>query len=292
MVGRIRKMLRLQAKAVALFIDVPVFPGNRPVQKIAGVELHSWLGGQDLQHSSAGGFVHQGGTGEAVVLAVDHPVVIIAVSQNQLFIVLVDAFADRSGLAEVHGRALDRPQLAGRNQGLVHRRKPVSVEQEMVPKNVAVALAGQIEIRMLGKIERRGFVGGGFVIHNQLVVVGQSIGNFYFEVTRIPFLAVLAQIAESNSDAFSVLELLGLPELFVEPVRSAMQGVRAVIFGQGIFRAVESERGIGNPVGVAADDGAEVGGILEISVNLVVAENNAPRLPLLSGTRSETMMPP
>ena len=61
MVGRVRKMLRLQAKAITLFIDVPVFPGNRSIQKIARVKLHSWLGGQDLQHSSAGGFVDQGG---------------------------------------------------------------------------------------------------------------------------------------------------------------------------------------------------------------------------------------
>ena len=61
MIGRVREMLRFQAKAVTLFIDVPVLPGNRSVQKVARVKLHSRLGGQDLQHSSAGGFVHQGG---------------------------------------------------------------------------------------------------------------------------------------------------------------------------------------------------------------------------------------
>ena len=84
---------------------------------------------------------------------------------------------------------------------------------------------------MLGEIQGRGFVSGGFVIHDQLVVVGQSIGDFDFEVSGISFLAIFAQIAVSDSDTFSVLELLGIPELFVKPVGSAMQGVRAVIFG-------------------------------------------------------------
>ena len=61
MIGRVREMLRFQAKAITLFIDVPVLPGNRSVQKVARVKLHSRLGGQDLEHPSAGGFVHQGG---------------------------------------------------------------------------------------------------------------------------------------------------------------------------------------------------------------------------------------
>src|SRR6185312_3750695 len=281
MIGRVREMLRFQAKAVTLFIDVPVLPGNRSVQKVARVKLHSRLGGQDLQHSSAGGFVHQGGASEAVVLAMDYPVVIIAASQHQLFVVLIDALADRSGLGEVHGSALDRSQLAGWDQGLVHGSKAVRIEQEMVPQNVAVALTRQVEIGMLGKIQRRGLVGGSFVIHDQLVVVGQSIGDFDFEVAGISFLAVFAQIAVSNSDTLSVLELLGLPELFVKPVGSAMQGVRAVIFGQGIFHAVEGEGGVGNPVGVAPDDGAEVGGVLQISVNFVVTEDNVAQVAVL-----------
>ena len=74
---------------------------------------------------------------------------------------------------------------------------------------------------------------------------------------------------------------LGLPELFVKPVGSAMQRVRAVIFGQGIFHAVEGEGGVGDPVGVAPDDGAEVGGVLQISVNFVVTEDNVAQVTIL-----------
>ena len=83
----------------------------------------------------------------------------------------------------------------------------------MVPQNVAAAFSCQVEIGVLRKIDGRGLVGGGFVIHNQLVVVGQGIADFDFQVAGIAFFAILTQIAESNSDAFAVLELLGFPEL-------------------------------------------------------------------------------
>ena len=151
----------------------------------------------------------------------------------------------------------------------------------MVSENVAVALSGEVEIGVLGKIQRRGFVGGSFVIHNQLVVVGQRIGDFDFEVARVPLLAIFAQITVSNPDAFSILEFLGLPQLFVEAVDSAMQGVRTIILGQGIFHAVEGEGGVGDPVGVPPDDGAEVGGVLQIPVNFVVAEDNVAQVAVL-----------
>ncbi len=68
MVGRIRKMLCLQAKAVALFVDVPLFPGDGSVQEIAGIKLHSRLGGEDFQHASAGWFVDAGSQSQAVIL--------------------------------------------------------------------------------------------------------------------------------------------------------------------------------------------------------------------------------
>ena len=66
MVGRVRKMLRLQAKAIALLVDVPVFSGDGSIQEIAGIKLHSRLGGEYFQNSSAGGFVDPGSQRQAL----------------------------------------------------------------------------------------------------------------------------------------------------------------------------------------------------------------------------------
>ena len=83
----------------------------------------------------------------------------------------------------------------------------------MMPQNVAAAFSCQVEIGVLRKIDGRGLVGGGFVIHDQLVFVGQRIADFDLKVAGIAFFAVLTQIAESNSNALCVLELFGFPEL-------------------------------------------------------------------------------
>ena len=50
-IGGIRKMLRLQAEAVATLVDVTFFPRNRAVKKISRVELHSRLRSRDFQHT-------------------------------------------------------------------------------------------------------------------------------------------------------------------------------------------------------------------------------------------------
>src|SRR6267143_5105895 len=86
MVGRIREMLCLQAKTVTLFVDVPLFPGDRPIQKISRVKLHPRLSCKDFQNSSAGWFMHPCSQIKTVVFPVDHKVVVVAASHHQLFV--------------------------------------------------------------------------------------------------------------------------------------------------------------------------------------------------------------
>src|ERR1700720_2189178 len=149
MVGRIRVMLGLQAKTVTLFVDMTVLPGNRSIQKVSRVELHCRLGSKDFQHPATGRLMHSRGQSRAVVFPVDHEVVIVSASYQQLFIVIVDASANRGGLGEVQGRSLDGADLAGGDQRLVHRSEAVCVERQMMPKNVAAAFSSQVEITML-----------------------------------------------------------------------------------------------------------------------------------------------
>ena len=41
MIRRIRKVLRLQAEAVATFVDVALLSGDRAVEKVSGIELNA-----------------------------------------------------------------------------------------------------------------------------------------------------------------------------------------------------------------------------------------------------------
>ena len=132
-------------------------------------------------------------------LPVDNPVVVVAVTENQLLIVIVDASPDSGRRSEIHRRSLDRPKFARGDQSLIDRRKTVRVQREFVIQNVAIAFARQIEVTVLAEIDRRSFVGCGFVVNDQLVVVGQCISHSNLQIAGIAIVAVLAEVGESHA---------------------------------------------------------------------------------------------
>ena len=60
-----------------------------------------------------------------------------------------------------------------------------------------------------------------------------------------------------------------------------MQRVGAVILGQRVFHPVEGERRVGDPVGIASHDDAEIGRVDQISIELVVAQDHVAEVAVL-----------
>jgi hypothetical protein len=53
MVGRIRKVLGLQAKSVAMVVNLATFARNGSIEKVPAVELNSWFSTENLQNATA-----------------------------------------------------------------------------------------------------------------------------------------------------------------------------------------------------------------------------------------------
>src|SRR5579872_912318 len=53
MVRRVGEMLRLEAERGSLLIDAAALAGQRPVEEVAGIELHAGLGRGDVERASA-----------------------------------------------------------------------------------------------------------------------------------------------------------------------------------------------------------------------------------------------
>ena len=170
-------MLRLEAKAVPPLVDVSLFARDGAVQEISRIKLDSGLSSGDFQHAPAGRFVHACSQREAVAFAVNHPVVVVAVAQHELFVIIVDARAHSRGLGEIERSSFDRSKFTRWDEILIDRSEAVGVERDFVIENVAVAFSGQVEITVLGKIDRRGLVRSRFVINDQFVIVGQRVGH-------------------------------------------------------------------------------------------------------------------
>ena len=149
--------------------------------------------------------------------------------------------------------------------------------------DLAAIDAEQVEIGMIGQIHRRRFIGVREVVDLEFVLVGQSVLDLAGQVAGVPFLAVGATVVELHGRVVGGFRFFALPHDLVEPLLAAVQVMSAIVRRQGVFLAVEGELGVGDAVGHAAGDAAEVGVFLQIRVQVVKAEDHVVELASLVG---------
>ena len=125
----------------------------------------------------------------------------------------------------------------------------------------AVVHAFEVEIGVIREVDDRRTVGRGLVFGPPDIVLREPVGDRAGEVARIALFAVGAQAREAYARTVRLHERLGLPHHAVESLRSAVQVARTsgqtLVGGEPHGVAVERERGIGDAVAVAADQGPE-----------------------------------
>ena len=203
-------------------------------------------------------------------------------AEHELLILVVDAGADPGRLSEIERRSLHRPELAGRNQILVHRSETVGVEHNFVIQNVAVTFPRKVEVTVLAEVDGGGLVGSGFVIDDEFVGVGQRVGDSHLEITGPAVVAIFTQISECHARV--ALQRFAVPDNFVERLfGAAVQRVGPVIFRQSVGFAVEGEGAVGDAVGIAADNSAQERRIRNVALQVLVAENDVGKLAFAVG---------
>jgi hypothetical protein len=158
LVGGIGEVLGLQAESRTVLVHHTALALDRPVQEVPGIELHAGLRGQDLHRAAAPGIGQPNRAPQPFARAADHEVVVVAAAALELLVVLGDAGADGGGLPEIEGRPAHGRQLSGGDERRVHRGEAVGLEGQLVGQDVAAGDA-QIEVRMLGQVDRRRLVG-------------------------------------------------------------------------------------------------------------------------------------
>ena len=85
-------------------------------------------------------------------------------------------------------------QFSGGNERHVHRSELAGEQRELVLQDIAVALPGKIEVRMVRQIEYGIFVRRRGVINLHRVLIGQQcVDDLYVEIPREAFLAIFAK---------------------------------------------------------------------------------------------------
>src|SRR2546430_991588 len=146
-------------------------------------------------------------------------------------------------------------------------------------KDVAIALAGKIEIRMTGEIDDGVLVRCGPVFDLQLISIRERVDHSDREVAGITFFAILASISQSERRAVRNFQRPGGPNNFIESFDAAVQVIFAVVDGQHVLMTVEGEAAFRDAIPITADDRAEVRIAFQIRIEVIEAENNIVTLP-------------
>ena len=133
---------------------------QRPIQEISRVKLHARLRGPNFHHAAGLRFHHARRQRNGLArLSAQHKIVIVASAQLDLFIVGIDARANRRRLAKIKRRAGHVAKLSRRNQPGIHRRELVRLNHQDVTENIRRAGPRKVKVRMVRQIDHRVFVG-------------------------------------------------------------------------------------------------------------------------------------
>ena len=191
-----------------------------------------------------------------------HVAMIVAVSLLQFFIVHAEISADFLGRVEIERRPRYRTQSAFGNHRVVGRRNVIGIDPEYVIENGLVPFAVQVEIGVIGQIDRRLFVCAR-TVNDFPLAVGKRIRYGYVQHPRIVLLSVLGNGAEHERVAVD----LRIPYLFIEAFLAAVQMVAAVVAVEPILFAVDREFTLADAVAEPPDKRAEVAPVLFVPLD-------------------------
>ncbi|OPZ95432.1 MAG: hypothetical protein BWY72_02116 [Bacteroidetes bacterium ADurb.Bin416] len=186
-------MLGFQTKTDALLVHDAFFTGNGTVQKVARVYLHAGFVGINFHGTTAEGIKHEA-NGQAVgSFGAEDPIVVITVAVFQLIkAVLIDAGTNESWLSEIHGRTADGGDFTRGHERRINRSVVIGGDSQYVTHHIVFGITGQVEVGMVGQVNDGWFVGRGFVLDVNGVVIGQGVhglagqgsGEAHFTVGR------------------------------------------------------------------------------------------------------------
>lgn len=253
------------------------------IEEISGIKLEAGFGGFDGESAAGGGFGEDGGGHEfAVVFFLEDEVVIVAKAVFELLVLVTDAVADAGGFVEVEGGVFDGGN-AGGDGGGIDGGVVGGVDLEVVVKNGFGAVAGEVEVGMVGEIDDGGFIGGGFIVDVEGVFIGPGVGDGGFEGAGVAFFTVGAGAGEGEDGFFIDAFQGGVPDFFIEALFATVEMVGFVVGGEGVFLAIEGEFSFGDAVRVAAGDAAEVGAFFAVFVESIEAEDDVGQLAVFVG---------
>ena len=235
MVRAVGAVLCFQADAVMLLIPDAAL-ARHAVQKVAGIELHRRLGGENGKPPAAFGVgkLRCGVQGIAAFgVVAQQEIVVIAPGIFQLRPVRRDALPDGVGGGEIQRRPGNRQHLPGGQQLAVGWGKVIGRQLQPVVQDIPFPLPRQIKIGVVGQVQQGvALLRRGGIVDDQGVILRQAVAHLHVQPAGVALLPRLRGVGKNHH----IIDVLGapLPQLPVKAPFAAVQVVSAVIGTKGI----------------------------------------------------------
>ncbi len=253
------------------------------VEIVPGVELDTRLRGQDLEQTTGARVIERRGQRQGVVLRVEAIVVVVATGVPIGWGKLGDPGADLHRLGEIHHRILDRLDLAGGYPAAIDRGVVIRGDHQLVVENRSAAGTGQVEVGVMGQVDRRGLVGLGPIADDQLVGVGELVDDPDVKVAGIALLPIGTLVGAKEHGGPGPLDGLDLPVSLIESLDTTVQVVSAIVLRQGVLLVADLELTARDPVRDPAGGGAKIGMARQVAFEGIEAKHHILELPIAAG---------
>jgi hypothetical protein len=142
--------------------------------------------------------------------------------------IVVDSFAYLAFFGEIHRCSCNRRYFPGRNLCFIGREPAGAIKLEMLGETCAAALAVEVEIGVVGKIDHGRGIGCGPIGDFKVIVVIPFIFDRCPEVAGITGIAV---VAFQDELYVAIIGYDAVPDSVLEPVRAAVKVVWPVVYG-------------------------------------------------------------
>ena len=182
---------------------------------------------------------------------------VVSASQAKILTICEKVLSDRLGHAEIEGGSLHGLDGGG-NEILVPRHVGLRIQPQDLLENTSRCTARQVEVGVVGQVDRGRLIGGGLVAEGQGAVIVQGIGDLDPQIPREALLTVGGDIGQGQNGSIGGGGGFGAPDHVGVAPLAAVKAGRAVIGKEGVGLAVQLKGRVCDAVGHTTHQGPQI----------------------------------